>query len=104
MAQQISAEEGALREGATAVNNAKTNIDRQLSNVRGEIEQLSSFWTGAAANSFTQLLGRWDEESRKLNNVLVTLEDALRATERDQAQAEEDHQQTISGLGSIMGA
>ena len=102
MAQQISAEEGALREGATAVNTAKGNIDTQLKNVRGEIDQLASFWTGAAANSFTQLLGRWDEESRKLNEVLVTLEQALSDTERDQAAAEEDHQSTIAGLGSMM--
>jgi len=103
MAQQISAEEGALREGAVAVNAAKGNIDTQLKNVRGEIDQLAGFWTGAAANSFTQLLGRWDEESRKLNEVLVTLEDALRGTEADQAAAEQEHEQTIAGLGSMMG-
>lgn len=102
MAQNIAAEEGALRDGAIAVNTAKGNIDRQIANVRGEIEQLRGFWTGAAANSFTQLLGRWDQESRKLNDVLVTLEDALKGTERDQAAAEEQHQQTISGLGSMM--
>jgi hypothetical protein len=35
--------------------------------------------------------------------VLVTLEDALRGTERDQAASEESHQQTISGLSSILG-
>lgn len=104
MAQQISAEEGALKAGATAVNDAKSKIDGQLAKVRGEIEQLSSFWTGAAAVSFTQLLGRWDDESRKLNDVLVTLEDALKQTERDQAAEEESHQQTIAGLGSMMGA
>lgn len=104
MAQQISAEEGALKAGATAVNEAKSKIDGQLSKVRGEIDQLSSFWTGAAAGQFTQLLVKWDEESSKLNNVLVTLEDALTKTERDQAAEEEAHQQTITGLSSIMGA
>lgn len=103
MAQQISAEEGALKAGADAVKDAKSKIDGQLSKVRSEIDQLSSFWTGAAAGSFTQLLGRWDEESSKLNNVLVSLEDALRQTERDQAAEEEAHQQTIAGLSSIMG-
>ena len=102
MAQHISAEEGALRQGAVAVNTAKGNIDRQIANVRGEIEQLRGFWTGAAATSFTQLLGRWDQESRKLNEVLVTLEEALAGTERDQAESESQHQQTISGLGSMM--
>ncbi len=102
MAQVISAEEGALRAGAEAVNTAKANIERQIRTVRGEIEMLSGFWTGAAALSFTQLLGRWDEQANKLNNVLVTLEDALRGTEADQAASEEQHQSTISGLGSMM--
>ena len=72
--------------------------------VRSEIEQLRGFWTGAAAASFTTLMSRWDEQARQLNEVLVTLEDALAGTERDQAATEEAHQQTISGLGSMMGS
>jgi WXG100 family type VII secretion target len=70
--------------------------------VRGEIEQLRSFWTGGAATSFTGLMNRWDEESNKLNNVLITLEEALRGTEKDQAASEQSHQQAISGLVSMM--
>ena len=104
MADLISAEEGALARGAQAVNEAKSGIDQQVKFVRGEIEQVSGFWTGSAAGSFSQLMARWDEETRKLNNVLVTLEDALRGTERDQSATEDSHQQTISGLGSMMGA
>ncbi|WP_430868292.1 WXG100 family type VII secretion target [Demequina aurantiaca] len=102
MAQVISAEEGALRKGAEAVNTAKENIEKQIKTVRSEIEQLRSFWSGGAATSFTGLMSRWDEESNKLNNVLVTLEEALRGTESDQAASEQAHQQTISGLGSMM--
>ncbi|WP_062211123.1 WXG100 family type VII secretion target [Demequina oxidasica] len=102
MADVISAEEGALRKGAEAVGTTKANIEKQIKTVRGEIEQLRSFWTGGAANSFTQLMNRWDEESRKLNDVLITLEDALRGTEKDQAASEQSHQQAISGLGSMM--
>ncbi|RLP82039.1 WXG100 family type VII secretion target [Mycetocola lacteus] len=102
MAETISAEEGALRRGAQAVNTAKSGIDQQVKKVRGEIEQLRGFWTGAAATSFTTMMNRWDEEARNLNNVLVTLENALAGTERDQAATEEQHQQTISGLGAMM--
>lgn len=102
MADVISAEEGALRKGAEAVNTAKLNIEKQIKTVRGEIEQLRSFWTGGAATSFTGLMNRWDEESNKLNNVLITLEEALRGTEKDQAASEQSHQQAISGLGSMM--
>ena len=103
MADVISAEEGALKRGAEAVNTAKSGIDEQVKKVRTELDQVAGFWTGAAAGSYTQLLGRWNDETTKLNQVLVELEDALRGTERDQAASEESHQQTISGLSSILG-
>lgn len=100
----ISAQEGALKRGAEAVGTAKSGIDQQVKFVRGEIEQLRGFWTGGAAGAFTILMNNWDEETRNLNNVLVTLEAALSGTEKDQASTEESHQQTISGLSSMMGA
>ena len=103
MADLIAAEEGALRRGAEAVNTAKSGIDEQVKKVRTELDQVAGFWSGAAASSYTQLLSRWNDETTKLNQVLVTLEDALRGTERDQAASEESHQQTISNLGSILG-
>ena len=103
MADLISAEEGALKKGADAVNTAKGGIDEQVRKVRTELDQVSGFWTGAAAASYSQLLGRWNDETTKLNQVLVTLEDALRGTERDQAASEESHQQTIGNLGSLLG-
>ncbi|UOE43944.1 WXG100 family type VII secretion target [Agromyces larvae] len=102
MADVISAEEGALRRGAQAVNEAKGAIDQKVRAVRAEISELNGYWSGAAANSFTGLLNRWDAETTKLNEVLVTLEEALSGTERDQAALEEEHQQTIAGLGSMM--
>lgn len=103
MAERISAEEGALKRGQQAVNEAKVGIDNHTKKVRGEISQLSGYWSGAAAASFTQLMARWDEETQKLNNVLVTLEENLRSTEIDQAQTEQAHQDAIANLGSMMG-
>lgn len=104
MADLISAEEGALKRGAQAVNEAKAGIDAQVKFVRGEIEQVGGYWTGAAAVAYGQLMRRWDDETRKLNDVLITLEEALSGTERDQAATEDSHVSTISGLNSMMGA
>ena len=104
MAQVIAAEEGALKAGAQAVQNAKQGIDSQISQVRGEIQEVAGYWKGDAAGAFTALMNRWDEETKKLNNVLITLEDALGGTDRDQNATEESHQQTISSLSSMMGA
>lgn len=102
MAQVISAEEGALRKGAQAVNSAKAGIDQQVKTVRGEIEQVRGYWSGSASGAFTQLLGTWDQQVTKLNDVLVTLEAALAGTEKDQAATEDDHESVIKNLGSMM--
>lgn len=104
MADKIAAQEGAMKAGAQAVGSAKAGVDQQVKNVRGEIEQAASFWTGEAAGAYAVMMKRWDEETNKLNQVLVTLEDALTGTERDQVATEESNQQTISGLSSMMGA
>lgn len=102
MADVISAEEGALQKGAQAVSEAKAGIDQQVSNVRGEIEQLRGYWTGSAAGAFTTMMNSWDEQASKLSNILITLEDALTGTAKDQAATEEQHESTISGLSSMM--
>ncbi|QAY64688.1 WXG100 family type VII secretion target [Xylanimonas allomyrinae] len=104
MQSNISAEEGALEQGAIAVADAKTAIDGQVKFVRGEIEQLSGMWTGPAAAKFAQLMGEWDSKTSRLNAVLDNLEASLRGTARDQAATDDSHQQVISGLGSMMGA
>lgn len=98
----ISAEEGALRAGAEAVSRTKTGIETEVRKVRGEIEQLRGFWTGSAAGAFTNLMVRWDEQSSKLNNILLELEASLLGTESAQASDEDSGVQTITGLGAMM--
>lgn len=102
MSDIIAAGENTLIEGANAVNTAKSAIDTNIGAVRSDMEELKSIWTGAAAMSFTQLMTNWNDKAKKLNAVLVDLEDALRGTQRDQAASEEAHQQTIASLGSMM--
>jgi WXG100 family type VII secretion target len=104
VAQVIAAEEGALKRGAQAVGTAKAGIDQRVASVRQEIEEVRGYWSGDAQVAFTQLMTRWDEETRKLNAVLITLEDALTGTDRDQNATEASHEQTISQLSSMMGA
>lgn len=103
MAGVISAQQGALRAGQNAVSQAKTSIEQQARKVRGEIEQLSGFWTGSAAASYSRLMSEWDMQAKKINDVLITLEQALSDTEKDQAATEEAHQSTVQGLSSLMG-
>jgi WXG100 family type VII secretion target len=102
LAETISAEEGALKTGQEAVRDAKVGIDNQAKKVHDQILQLSGYWKGSAASSFTNMMTRWDEEARKLNDVLITLENSLLETERDQAETEIAHDEAIKGLDAMM--
>lgn len=100
--EKIGALEGALLKGADAVNEAKAGIDGRVAFVRGELEQARQFWTGPAGSAFDGLMKRWDEQTTKLNRVLIDLEDALRGTHQDKTALEDSSVSTIAGLGAMM--
>jgi len=104
MADKQGAEEGALKQGADAVSAAKAAIDNEIKKVSSDIAELGGYWTGESAVKFAGLMANWDEQVNKMNSVLVTLEEALSGTAQDQAATEQEHQSTIAGLGSMMGA
>lgn len=103
MADTQGAEAGAILKGADAVNEAHAAIKREISAVESDIAELRGFWTGPSAASFSTMMAGWNEKVTTLNNVLDTLESALRGTEKDQSAIDDEHQSTIAGLGSLMG-
>ncbi|GAB3400557.1 hypothetical protein GCM10027515_08490 [Schumannella luteola] len=103
MADKISATEGALRDGAEAARRAHDDVNATVRRIQGHLDTLRGAWAGDAAKSHDQLMQRWNADVQKLQNTLARFEESLRATERDQAATEESHQQTIKGLGSLMG-
>lgn len=104
MPQIISAEEGALKAGADAVQTAKAGVDVQKQNVSTEADNLRATWFGPAADAYLGLVRRWEVEAKRINDILIELESALTGTESDRVAKEEDNIQTISGLGAMMGS
>ncbi|WP_433675739.1 WXG100 family type VII secretion target [Microbacterium gorillae] len=102
MAEKISAEAGALLAGASAVNDTNAAIAANVRAVDGAAGATRPLWTGPAANQYFSLVERWEAEARKINQVLVTLEGALRGTASDQVATDESNQQIIGGLGATL--
>lgn len=103
MSDRISAAEGALRRGAEAVAGAHTDIADSAGRVLSELDDLRAHWAGDAATSYSGLVQDWSAGARRLNDVLLRLEGALRATASDQEANEEQHGTTIRGLGTMLG-
>ena len=102
MADHISAEAGALKAGQEAVADARAGIDAEIKRVRSEIEQMGAYWTGDAANAFTNMVNAWDEKTTSINNQLIQLERSLRSTEQVQERTEQEHQQSVSKIASML--
>lgn len=102
MTGKISATEGALRRGAEAVVGAHGDIAASVRRVQTELNDLASLWQGDAAKAYSHMLTTWNDDAHRLNAVLVALEEALRATERDQVTVEAQNKSTIAGLNSMM--
>ena len=103
MSDRISAQEGALVRGAEVVMGAHADISDSARRVLAELDELAANWSGDAASSYNALVNEWTAGDTRLNDVLVTLSAALRATASDQEAVEEQHRTTIQGLGSLLG-
>lgn len=101
MADLISAEDGALRQGANAVASAHAAITQKRNTVNESVHSSGS-WDSPAGKDFIRLMDSWHEKAGDLLTTLARLEEALGGAEKDQAANEDQSQQTISGLGSAM--
>ena len=91
MADQRAAE-GALKQGFSAVESTKADIDSHLKRLEG------SSWQGAASVQFTQLMAQWQENAAKVNQALQDLADNLRATDSSMEANESETENSFSNL------
>jgi WXG100 family type VII secretion target len=103
MTDRISSVEGALARGAQVVSGAHADIHDSTRRVLAELDELRGQWSGDAAGAYGGLVSQWAEGATRVNAVLVQLEQALRATDRDQQALEQQHGSTIGGLGALLG-
>ena len=96
-----------LVEDERALAEATSDPAARIDALRREIEHHTYLYYAQAAPeisdaAFDSLMRRWDDETTKLNKVLIDLEDALRGTQADKSALEESTVSTITGLGSMM--
>lgn len=97
MADQRAAD-GALKQGYTAVESTKTEIDGHLSRLEGDLSTIGSSWQGAAATQFQTLMNQWHENAAKVNRALQDLADNLHATDSSMTHNEAETENSFSSL------
>lgn len=102
MAEKIRAEEGAIEKGAQAVDEAHEEVNRQINDIRTNLDGMRAFWIGDAATAYGQMVNNWQEKANDLNKVLVDLSAKLRQTAEDQASNEASNQSLTSKLQAML--
>ncbi len=97
MADQRAAE-GALKQGFSAVESTKADIDSHLKRLEGDLSTIGSSWQGAASAQFTSLMTQWQENAAKVNQALQDLADNLRATDSSMEANESETENSFSNL------
>ncbi len=92
------ATEGALKQGYTAVESTKTEIDGHLSRLEGDLSTIGSSWQGDAATQFQTLMNQWHENAAKVNRALQDLADNLHATDSSMTHNESETGNSFASL------
>jgi WXG100 family type VII secretion target len=58
---------------SSQLNNAASNIESTLSQVKAQVESIAGVWQGAAAMEFQNLLTQWNTDAQDLHAVLTQI-------------------------------
>ncbi len=103
MAQQFGTQVEQMQAAAHHVDEVNHNVQGQLSALKNQLAPLAGAWKGQAAEAFTTLMMRWDDNALKLNNSLNDIGEQIRASGTTYAQADETEHQNYSRISQALG-
>ena len=103
MAAEVSAADGALKQGADVVARSRADLQRELSSLEGKLSGIGSHWQGQGAVAFTQLMSRWREDANSIVSALNEFEQNLLASQSTYTSSDEAQQSVFSRLSGRLG-
>ncbi len=96
--------EGVLRNAATLVANAKSDLDRLSRDMDARIAALRGRWHGSGGQAFFVLQQTWVEKQAVIVRALEEFEASLRSTERDNLATDEAQRTTYGRTAARLGS
>jgi WXG100 family type VII secretion target len=103
MAAEVSAADGALKQGADVVARSRADLQRELSSLEGKLSGIGSHWQGQGAVAFTQLMARWREDANSIVSALGEFEQNLLSSQSTYTASDEAQQSVFSRLSGRLG-
>jgi ESAT-6 family protein len=101
---QYTTSQEAMAQGANKVDDASTQIQGHIGNLRSEVETMMGGWRGEAASTFVSVHDAFEQQANKINNALRQMHAALLSTHQTYGTQESNQTQTLSGLAGQINA
>lgn len=103
MAGEVAAADGALKAGAQAVAQSRSELQQQLKVLEGQLSGIGSAWQGQGAVAFTTLMTRWRENANQIINALNEFESNLQSSQSTYTAADDAQSSAMSRLTGRLG-
>lgn len=87
-----------MAQSAQKIDDAHALIRGHLTSLTGAVDSMMAGWRSQSASAFTAVHLEWDQQTRKLNDALNNMANALRTTGTQYAAQEESGAQTFGGI------
>lgn len=85
------------------VTDVRVATDQRLSTLQGEIEATRAGWDGEAAQAFNNVMQRFDESGKKLNQALQRIADLLQEAGSKYQRTEAEQNEIVSSFNKGFG-
>ncbi|MCU1433121.1 MAG: hypothetical protein JWP95_2226 [Actinotalea sp.] len=103
MAAEVSAADGALKAGAAAVAQSRSELQRELTVLEGKLAGIGAQWKGQGAVAFTALMTRWREDANKIISALNEFETNLNSSQTTYTAADDTQSASMNRLSGRLG-
>ncbi|MBW4716007.1 WXG100 family type VII secretion target [Saccharothrix obliqua] len=93
----------ALQNAAKDIMDTNGNVQGILNNLRNTIDGLAPAWKGSAADAFTNLMNRFNDDAAKLQEALVGIAEQITGTVQTYVQQEEEQSSEMSTILGRLG-
>lgn len=87
---------------ARHVADVNSEVQSELSSLKNRLGAVQGAWVGQAKTAFDNLMVRWDDDARKLNEALNTIGENIRTNSVNYSASQEDHVSAIQNAGGSL--
>ncbi len=77
MSGTFSVDRATLRTAAQDIRASRVQVDDRLQRLLGVVADIDRAWEGEASDGYRALMGRWDDDARKLLTAMNSIADLL---------------------------